>query len=800
MTSRRSLLGPAAAAAVILTMLSLSQVFVRQRWALPSLVGVGIAFGVGWVSRRLDVPGLLAPALSVLALVTWLGIAFHPSTTIAGIPTGETMRAIGESLRTAGDDIRTLAAPAEATDALTLLATWGVFLVAVMVDVMVFRLRRPVAAGIPLLALFLVPTSLAEKPNAFAFVVAAFGYLGILVAEGRDRARAWGRRLSGIEKLDELGDVSHVARVGRRIGSAAVGLALAIPVVLPSTGDGIFTGSGGGLFGKGGGPSRIVVINPIVEIADQLHDEKEIELFRVRPQGGGNTYMRLTSLDEFNGSEWRLIEQEADNDRKVGRRNPIPQPDEHEGVTTAEASFHVEVGPLGVQWLPVPYAPRTVDVGGSDWKYEPTTLSVFTARDGKSSKGVSYDVTSLLPQPTPDQLRAGGSIPRDIARRYLRLPDDFEPSEIVLQTLDRVTGDIVNPYDKALALQDYFRRTGGFRYSLIEKTGTGDAAISVFLDRKVGYCEQFAATMAYLARLAGIPARVAVGFTAGTFVPDGTWSVTNHDAHAWPELYFPNAGWVRFEPTPGNGTNVPAYSEPARGGDGTPTSGPTADPTGGPSATPTPSGPPGGRGREEALGDDTVGDGIPDSQQGGGGSRRGGAVALGAVVALAALATPSLVGYGTRRRRRARAGDGVARTHAAWESLADAAEDAGYRMRVSDSPRAAARRLVTAAGLTGPAADEVARMASAEERARYARSAVPVDGLEVSARVVRKALLASLSRWARVRATVFPASAVRRMRLGYASATSAAERSGDAVRARLRALVRRVVRRRALAP
>ena len=71
--------------------------------------------------------------------------------------------------------------------------------------------------------------------------------------------------------------------------------------------------------------------------------------------------------------------------------------------------------------------------------------------------------------------------------------------------------------------------------------------------------------MAVLARLLGIPSRVAYGYTSGTPVSEDTWLVTTHDAHAWPELYFQGYGWLRFEPTPtganGQGTAyAPGYS------------------------------------------------------------------------------------------------------------------------------------------------------------------------------------------------------------------------------------------------
>ena len=75
-----------------------------------------------------------------------------------------------------------------------------------------------------------------------------------------------------------------------------------------------------------------------------------------------------------------------------------------------------------------------------------------------------------------------------------------------------------------------------------------------FLDTKQGYCQHFAGTMALMLRYLGIPARVAAGFTSGTYKSGSDeWVVTDHDAHAWVEVYFPDIGWLTFDPTPGRG-------------------------------------------------------------------------------------------------------------------------------------------------------------------------------------------------------------------------------------------------------
>src|SRR5690606_28719934 len=89
--------------------------------------------------------------------------------------------------------------------------------------------------------------------------------------------------------------------------------------------------------------------------------------------------------------------------------------------------------------------------------------------------------------------------------------------------------------------------------SLERVDAVGDDDLLAFLSPagRTGYCEQFSASMALMARSLGIPARVAVGFLSPERAGND-WVFSAHDLHAWPELYFEGAGWVRFEPTPGS--------------------------------------------------------------------------------------------------------------------------------------------------------------------------------------------------------------------------------------------------------
>jgi protein-glutamine gamma-glutamyltransferase len=106
-------------------------------------------------------------------------------------------------------------------------------------------------------------------------------------------------------------------------------------------------------------------------------------------------------------------------------------------------------------------------------------------------------------------------------------------------------------YEAAVALEHYFR-SAPFTYSLNPQlTGKAPPLADFMLNTHRGYCQQFSGAMALVLRLHGIPARVAVGFLPGKLQGSETYVVNNRDAHSWVEVYFPQYGWIPFEPTPG---------------------------------------------------------------------------------------------------------------------------------------------------------------------------------------------------------------------------------------------------------
>ena len=110
------------------------------------------------------------------------------------------------------------------------------------------------------------------------------------------------------------------------------------------------------------------------------------------------------------------------------------------------------------------------------------------------------------------------------------------------------------PYGAVVAIETWLRSTGGFAYDESPPATGGLPPLAHFVaEGKRGYCQHFAGAMALMLRFLGIPARVAAGFTSGK-PEDGGWTVTDHNAHAWVEVWFPDYGWLAFDPTPGRGT------------------------------------------------------------------------------------------------------------------------------------------------------------------------------------------------------------------------------------------------------
>jgi transglutaminase-like putative cysteine protease len=169
---------------------------------------------------------------------------------------------------------------------------------------------------------------------------------------------------------------------------------------------------------------------------------------------------------------------------------------------------------------------------------------------GKASSLTAYRADSLVPLVSEAQLRSAGSdYPDWVRNRYLVLPDEV-PTRVFSLARD-LTATAPTPYDRARAIETYLR-TFPYNLDLPAPPRDRDVVDYFLFDLRQGYCDYYATSMVVLARAAGLPARLVVGYATGTYdEANGRYIVTEADAHSWVEIYFPGYGWMEFEPTAG---------------------------------------------------------------------------------------------------------------------------------------------------------------------------------------------------------------------------------------------------------
>ena len=500
----------------------------------------------------------------------------------------------------------------------------------------------------------------------------------------------------------------------------AVAFAVVLPLLLPSLAEPVFrrgSGAGDGAGSAEEGVTGTLSLNPFVSLKRDYFEAPDRVVVSYRTDAPVPDYLRTVTLNRFTGTTWEPDEFEVRNDRQVNGGLP-PQVDFlSEQASLPVREYRIRIGALEGRYLPTPYPPLTVTIGAG-WYYDPSTRTVFS--DGAGITGTRYTATAVEVDATPDRLRKAPPIVSTAVGSSMDRANIPRSVELLAR---QVVGDAPTAYDQAVALQDWFRSE--FRYSTTVRSGNDADYLEQFLRERVGYCEQFAATMALMARTLGIPARVAIGFAQGERDGD-SWNLTLRDAHAWPELWFAGTGWIRFEPTPqgeGGGVSVPAYATAATsptGVDGTSTPGIAA---------------PGGAGlqaeriRERELARDAATDDILDV--GGTGDavdpagdepwRQPLVLALLGVL-LAGAAVPSVV-RAWRRRRRLADRDPRRLAEGAWAELRDTCIDLDLPWSDAASPRATAAALRTRVAL-----DPAARRRSRPPGGRHGGSAVRPAG------------------------------------------------------------------------
>jgi hypothetical protein len=321
------------------------------------------------------------------------------------------------------------------------------------------------------------------------------------------------------------------------------------------------------------------------------------EVFTVAASKADRDYWKAEDLDTFNGYSWVA---------GLPPGPPLPSPS---GDALARWTKTIHVSIVGM---------KTPDVIAAGAANAPSSLPGGIAQGTDAGTwqsgtpmgpGTSYTLSVYSPQPSPHQLAtAGRDYPRGLLQSFLTLglpvappslgggtvPVSFPvfhthgrarlaidapvPRGIIAPPRASAAANAINlspyaqayrlarrlaakartPYAFVMSVRNWLSQAHGFSYTQNPPRHQFPLASFLFSDKQ-GYCQQFSGAMALLLRMGGIPARVAAGFTPGTYEPkSGLWTITDIDAHAWVEAWFPTYGWVRFDPTPA--------TAPARGG------------------------------------------------------------------------------------------------------------------------------------------------------------------------------------------------------------------------------------------
>lgn len=324
-------------------------------------------------------------------------------------------------------------------------------------------------------------------------------------------------------------------------------------------------------------------------------------LFQV--QAGRARYWRAVTFDTFDGAQWLNTATEV-AEYGAGEIVPVASWRAREAISqtitllapvgdvlfgapdVAQADLPVKAT-LRAQAGATPIPAANPEAGAL-----PVEFALLRA-NRELDQGDRYTFVSAATNATVQDLsNAGANYPAEIVDRFLQLPSEFSPR--VAELARRLVEGAPTPYAKAKAIESYLR-TIPYNDAIAAPPAGVDPTEYFLFDLQEGYCDYYATAMAMMLRVAGVPARTASGYAEGAFDEESrSFFVTERDAHTWVEVYFPEFGWIEFEPTAGESPLNRPESDPDAMGLTSQTE-PEPQPES-PLAAPTP---PGGRDRGE---------------------------------------------------------------------------------------------------------------------------------------------------------------------------------------------------------
>jgi len=164
-------------------------------------------------------------------------------------------------------------------------------------------------------------------------------------------------------------------------------------------------------------------------------------------------------------------------------------------------------------------------------------------------QGVRYGATSNYSVADAATLRtASQEYPEWITEKYLQMPDAITPETIELA--EELTDGLDNPFDKSVAIRDYLRENIAYNDQIDAPPDAGEPIHYILFDLQEAYCNYYASAMIMMLRSQGVPSRFVSGYAQGEWVEEAsTYRVRSLNSHSWVEVFFPEYGWIQFEPT-----------------------------------------------------------------------------------------------------------------------------------------------------------------------------------------------------------------------------------------------------------
>jgi hypothetical protein len=499
---------------------------------------------------RLPDPGPSVVGVLAVALVAvW---TLLPKATRVGLPTATTVRDLLHSFSAAGTVIRGHPTPVPATTGVVLCLAAGAGLAAVFArtlwswqEIRPAGSRRPLVALFPTFGLFcytaLLSSDVDRVTGTILYLATALLFLAVADRPAVTRPGATGHHLfgkSGTSAALAMGALAVVLPLAASPGLTGLHLD-AIPFAQGGTTSGP-PGSGSG----GGDVAGVGALNLIDDMRAVITSQSGLTMFTaVTPTP---TYWQVATLGHFNGVAWLPDAATKDAAEDAPQLIPVVPPELPGPPATHTFTVHVSIGDLRSNLLPVP--PGTISVGdAASVSVEP---GIGVIQPFANPEELTYDAVARLPTPLGPLSPIGLLDGAPGVGPYLTLPATL-PANVV-ELAQRIVAHTQGPAAAATALVRFFTQGNRFRYTLTPPPAGSANALSTFLfTTRAGFCQQFAGAFAVLARIDGLPTRLAVGFTTGSAVKRDTYVVTGSDAHSWPQVYLgPTAGWVSYEPTP----------------------------------------------------------------------------------------------------------------------------------------------------------------------------------------------------------------------------------------------------------